>query len=87
VNIIVKYHELGPDENRVVGFYVEPFSVQHQFMNGQSWSGSFDAIPPLATCDKVHAPTARAVERTTPHAHLSRSSFTPRAVFQLIRRQ
>jgi len=53
VNIIVKYHELGPDENRVVGFYVEPFSVQHQFMNGQSWSGSFDAIPPLATCDKV----------------------------------
>lgn len=53
MNIIVKYHELGPDENRVVGFYVEPFSVQHQFMNGQSWSGSFDAIPPLATCDKV----------------------------------
>ena len=25
VNIIIKYHELGPDENRVVGFYVEPF--------------------------------------------------------------
>jgi len=53
VNIIVKYHELGPDENRVVGFYVEPFSVKHQFMNGQIWSGSFDAVPPLATCDKT----------------------------------
>ena len=29
VNIIIKYHELSPDENRVVGFYVEPFSVKH----------------------------------------------------------
>lgn len=53
VNIIVKYHELSPDENRVVGFYVEPFSVKHQFMNGASWGGSYDAIPPLATCDKT----------------------------------
>lgn len=27
VNMVVKYHELSPQENRVVGFYVEPFSV------------------------------------------------------------
>jgi transmembrane 9 superfamily protein 2/4 len=53
VNIIVKYHELSPDENRVVGFYVEPFSVKHAFMNGASWSGDYDVIPPLATCDKT----------------------------------
>jgi transmembrane 9 superfamily protein 2/4 len=53
VNIIIKYHELSPDENRVVGFYVEPFSVKHSFMNGVTWSGDFDVVPPLATCDKT----------------------------------
>jgi transmembrane 9 superfamily protein 2/4 len=52
VNIILKYHEVGPDAFRVVGFYVEPFSVKHMFVNGQSWDGDFQALPPLATCSK-----------------------------------
>ena len=34
VNIIVEYHPLE-DGSRVVGFYVEPFSVKHKFVNNQ----------------------------------------------------
>ena len=52
VNIIVEYHPLD-DGSRVVGFYVEPFTVKHKFANGQKWDGDdVAAAPPLETCDK-----------------------------------
>ena len=50
VNIIVEYHPLD-DGSRVVGFYVEPFTVKHKFANDAKWDGSGEA-PPLSTCDK-----------------------------------
>eukprot|EP00635_Sarcinochrysidales_sp_CCMP3193_P011481 CAMPEP_0118908982 /NCGR_PEP_ID=MMETSP1166-20130328/11752_1 /TAXON_ID=1104430 /ORGANISM="Chrysoreinhardia sp, Strain CCMP3193" /LENGTH=666 /DNA_ID=CAMNT_0006848393 /DNA_START=11 /DNA_END=2011 /DNA_ORIENTATION=+ len=37
VNVIVEYHPLD-DGSRVVGFYVEPFTVQHTFAAGRSGS-------------------------------------------------
>ena len=36
-NIVIEYHEAVPGGNRIVGFYVEPFSVQHEFVGGVSW--------------------------------------------------
>jgi len=52
VNIIVEYHPLE-DGSRVVGFYVEPFSVKHKFVNGQTWDGAdIRTAPPLTSCDK-----------------------------------
>ena len=54
VNIIVKYHELSIDANRVVGFYVEPFSVKHKFVDDVKWNGDRDFIPALETCDLTH---------------------------------
>ena len=46
----MEYHPLD-DGSRVVGFYVEPFTVKHKFANGAKWDGSGEA-PPLSTCDK-----------------------------------
>ena len=46
----LRYHPLD-DGSRVVGFYVEPFTVAHRFQNDASWDGSGEA-PALATCDK-----------------------------------
>ena len=44
------YHQ---DGSRVVGFYVEPFTVKHKFANGQIWDGEdIRTAPPLTTCDK-----------------------------------
>ena len=52
VNIIVEYHPLD-DGSRVVGFYVEPFTVKHRFLNDQGWDGEdIRTAPPLSTCDK-----------------------------------
>merc|ERR1719183_1676850 len=52
VNIIVEYHPLDAG-SRVVGFYVEPFTVRHRFANGQRWDGVDAAdAPPLETCDR-----------------------------------
>ncbi len=45
-----RYHPLD-DGSRVVGFYVEPFTVKHKFANNAKWDGSGEA-PPLSTCDK-----------------------------------
>ena len=45
-----RYHPLD-DGSRVVGFYVEPFTVKHKFANDAKWDGSGEA-PPLSTCDK-----------------------------------
>lgn len=50
VTIIVEYHELAIDANRVVGFYVKPSSVQHKFENGVSWDGDATFTPPLEQC-------------------------------------
>lgn len=55
VNIIVKYNEVSLGANRVVGFYVEPFSVKHQFIGGETWNGEDSFPPPLGTCDKTVA--------------------------------
>ena len=54
VEIIVKYHELGPDSNRVVGVFVEPRSVRHLFANGEHWTPNTadDYMPFLTTCEK-----------------------------------
>jgi transmembrane 9 superfamily protein 2/4 len=44
---------LCQDGSRVVGFYVEPFTVKHKFANGQTWDGEdIRTAPPLTTCDK-----------------------------------
>lgn len=51
-NIVVEYHEAVPDGNRIVGFYVEPFSVDHTFFGGASWTGKDDA-PALETCSTI----------------------------------
>mmetsp|Transcript_4673 Transcript_4673/g.14911 ORF Transcript_4673/g.14911 Transcript_4673/m.14911 type:complete len:552 (+) Transcript_4673:403-2058(+) len=48
-NIVIEFHEAVPDGNRIVGFYVEPFSLQHVFSDGVTWSGQNEA-PPLETC-------------------------------------
>jgi len=31
VNIIIEYHEVGEDAQRIVGFYVEPLSIKHTY--------------------------------------------------------
>ena len=52
VNIIVEYHPLD-DGSRVVGFYVEPFTVKHRFAGDAKWDGKDVAeAPVLETCDK-----------------------------------
>lgn len=61
VNIIVKYHELAPDANRVVGFFVEPFSVKHRFVDNVVWDGDWDYIPPLSTCERTEPMTLEAI--------------------------
>ena len=35
VNIILEYHNVGVDGNRIVGFYVEPLSIKHSFKDGK----------------------------------------------------
>ena len=51
VNIHIQYHPVD-DGNRVVGFAVEPLSVQHEFLGDYKWDGySKDGLTkPLATC-------------------------------------
>ncbi len=47
VNIIIEYHVVGEDANRIVGFYVEPLSIRHAY-NGD-WDGK-GAAPTLTSC-------------------------------------
>lgn len=61
VTLVIKYHELDLDANRVVGFYVEPFSIKHSFAGGQKWDGNPFIIPPLSTCDKTRPIEAEAI--------------------------
>lgn len=52
VNIILEYHEVGDDAQRIVGFYVEPLSIRHSY-NGE-WDGKGSA-PALTSCsNKKH---------------------------------
>lgn len=56
VNIHIQYHTVT-DGNRVVGFAVEPLSVQHQFDGGYVWDGfsKEGRQKKLSTCpDKKH---------------------------------
>jgi transmembrane 9 superfamily member 2/4 len=51
VNIILEYHTVEGEGSRIVGFYVEPLSVQHKFANDAKWDGKDETTPPqLATC-------------------------------------
>ena len=50
MNVIVKYHQIDVDAFRVVGFYVEPFSIKHEFLDGAEWdptTETVDEAPPL----------------------------------------
>ena len=47
VNIIIEYHVVGEDANRIVGFYVEPLSIRHAY-NGD-WDGK-GTPPTLTSC-------------------------------------
>lgn len=49
-NIIVEYHAVE-DGNRIVGFYVEPLSIKHNWLTGE-WDGK-GAPPDLATCSQT----------------------------------
>lgn len=48
-NIILEYHDLEDGSNRIVGFYVEPLSIKHNFAGGAKWDG-LGIAPSLATC-------------------------------------
>jgi len=54
VNINLNYHQpvQGEDGYRVVGFTVEPLSINHQFLSGYKWDGESKEgyTKPLATC-------------------------------------
>jgi transmembrane 9 superfamily member 2/4 len=64
VNIIVDYHQRDPDieSYRVVGFSVEPMSIDHEFLGGYKWDGESKEVlnRQLATCDhNVHMVRSR----------------------------
>ena len=61
VNVIVKYHEIDTDMYRVVGFYVEPFSIKHEFEIDMPWD------PKVLSQEKERA-RAVAVDRTAERA-------------------
>jgi transmembrane 9 superfamily protein 2/4 len=65
VNIIIDYHQPDPlvQTFRVVGFFVEPMSVSHEFQGGYEWDGQTKEglNKPLATC--------------TPNTHMDRSQI------------
>lgn len=58
VSILIEYHEAGEDGNLIVGFYVEPFSIQHKFEDDAPSYEPKDidvGHPPLQTCPEGHA--------------------------------
>ena len=61
VNVIVKYHEIDTDMYRVVGFYVEPFSIKHEFEIDMPWD------PTVLSREKERARVV-AVDRTAERA-------------------
>ncbi|GMH70719.1 hypothetical protein TrST_g9124 [Triparma strigata] len=54
VKILIEYHQVVPDEEgyRIVGFYVEPISVKHHYVDGWEWDGVAveGRSRPLETC-------------------------------------
>ncbi|KAJ8612565.1 hypothetical protein CTAYLR_007198 [Chrysophaeum taylorii] len=54
-SIVIEYHEAVPDGNRIVGFYVEPFSIAHKFPEGTSYDPKADVRPVLETCSAERA--------------------------------
>lgn len=68
VNIILEYKTVSEDIYRIVGFYVEPLSIKHEFTGGRSWDGKNDA-PPLLTCsstEHTEYDSARPAQRIEP---------------------
>jgi transmembrane 9 superfamily protein 2/4 len=49
VNIVLEYHSVEVDSYRIVGFYIEPLSIQHKFSSGKAWDGSGEP-PTLSSC-------------------------------------
>lgn len=50
VNIIIEYHTIEPGAHRIVGFYVEPLSINHKF--NSDWNGKLPA-PPSSSCSST----------------------------------
>lgn len=51
VNIIIEVNSVVEGAYRVVGFYVEPFSVKHKFVDNAKWDGKdLETAPALQTC-------------------------------------
>ncbi len=54
MKLIINYHQVVPDEEgyRVVGFFVEPISVKHRYVDGWAWDGhsTEGRSRPLETC-------------------------------------
>ncbi|GMI15244.1 hypothetical protein TrLO_g953 [Triparma laevis f. longispina] len=54
VKLLIEYHQVVPDEEgyRIVGFYVEPISVKHHYVDGWEWDGILveGRSRPLETC-------------------------------------
>jgi len=53
VNIVIDFHALGVDENRIVGFFVEPLSIKHEISGtgtGGSGSGNSNGDYNVPTC-------------------------------------
>jgi transmembrane 9 superfamily protein 2/4 len=67
VNIILDYHQPeGSNEGyRVVGFSVEPMSIDHAFMGGFEWDGESQKgiSTPLATCTNLIHMTRDSVQK------------------------
>jgi transmembrane 9 superfamily protein 2/4 len=47
VNIVVDYHSISADGHRIVGFFIEPISVEHELAS--AWDGHGEA-PTVNTC-------------------------------------
>lgn len=53
VNIILDYHTVDTDAHRIVGFYVEPLSVKHEFSGGD-WNGVGNPPKPVICKSSKH---------------------------------
>lgn len=60
VNIILEYHTVEGEGNRIVGFYVEPLSIEHHFTDNTKWDG-VGTPPALSSCG----------QKPAQHKHLS----------------